>query len=185
MVSLIFQPRWLPGSMLIYQRVTSINSLINYHQSLSSTTINTMSGYFYWNENLTSSLFEGPKKSARNNWVQGMNNCKVSWPVWRRPSLQLGSQQQLWLTNWDIQVDIMRYSQLHHIGNGFEIFGYSSGYTERYSWYNHRHFEKIETLPDVSQAIRETNGESLRDPVLVRCLGLSEEELQDGEDTLW
>lgn len=29
------------------------------------------------------------------------------------------------------------------------------------------------------EAIRETNGESLRDPVLVRCLGLSEEELQE------
>eukprot|EP00435_Cladocopium_sp_Y103_P039029 s2094_g10.t1 len=31
----------------------------------------------------------------------------------------------------------------------------------------------------VKKAIRETNGDSLRDPVLVRCLGLSEEELQE------
>lgn len=31
----------------------------------------------------------------------------------------------------------------------------------------------------VKKAIRDTNGDSLRDPVLVRCLGLSEEELQE------
>lgn len=45
-------------------------------------------------------------------------------------------------------------------------------------------FEDLASIlgPSTSQcqAIRETNGDSLRDPVLVRCLGLSEEELQDG-----
>ena len=96
-----------------------------YHQSLSYTTINTMSGYFFWNETWHHHFSKVRKKSARNNWVQGMNNCKVSWPVWRRPSLQLGSQQQLWLIigifrwiSWDIANYItlemvLRYSDIH------------------------------------------------------------------------
>ena len=143
MVSLIFQPRWLPGSMLIYQRVTSINSLINIINPFLPPPSIPCQGIFFGMK-LDIITFRRSEKigqeqlSSRDEQLQSIMACV------KKAIVAAGFTTTTVANNWDIQVDIMRYSQLHHIGNGFEIFGYSSGYTERYSWYNHRHFEKIE-----------------------------------------